>query len=123
MGLGREFTIAVSLVVKTKELTIMTSTYVTDLQHYLDGDGEIVAQMPEEARQLASFLALLVDEASGDPTLEFTESAVRCRIAECNGQIRASINASKEILWQCPICGHNGVIRNWVNTKWDQSPT
>lgn len=46
---------------------LVSPTYVTDLQHYLDGEGEIVTQMPEEARQLASFFALLVDEVSDKP--------------------------------------------------------
>jgi hypothetical protein len=28
-----------------------------------------------------------------------------------------------EISWSCPDCGHNGVIRNWQGTKWNQQAT
>jgi hypothetical protein len=38
--------------------------YITNFQHYLDKDGNIPKDMPKEARELANFLALLIDEAS-----------------------------------------------------------
>jgi hypothetical protein len=40
----------------------MSGTYVTDITHFLDDAGEIVANMPAEARQLASFITLLIEE-------------------------------------------------------------
>lgn len=39
----------------------MRGTYVTDIKHYLDPDGEIVSTMPAPAKKLASFLVLLID--------------------------------------------------------------
>lgn len=27
----------------------------------------------------------------------------------------------EEIIWSCPSCGENGVIRNWQGTKWDHA--
>lgn len=99
----------------------MTSTYVTDLRHFLDESGEIVMKMPEEARQMASFLALVVDEASHNLSPEAEELGIRCRSTGCTGQILAFADADEEIIWFCPNCGHNGVIRNWRRTKWDQS--
>jgi hypothetical protein len=38
----------------------MGGTYITDITHYLGKDGEL-AEMPGEARKLASFLVLLID--------------------------------------------------------------
>ena len=38
----------------------MSNTYVTDITHYLDKNGEL-AEMPGEARKLASFLVLLIE--------------------------------------------------------------
>ena len=95
----------------------MSGTYVTDLRHFLDECGEIVKDMPADARQLASFLALIVDEVSR--CREHAELSLRCRKPTCPGTIVA-INESGEIHWQCPVCNQNGVIRNWRGTKWDQ---
>ena len=64
-------------------------TYVTDLRHFLDDDGEIVANMPSEARQLASFLALIVDEANGFVPSIAEELTIRCRSEGCSAQILA----------------------------------
>ena len=97
------------------------STYVTDLRHYLDDDGEIVSDMPAEARQLASFLALIVDGASSVVSSKAYELSLRCRSAGCPGQILAHRESSDEIVWHCTTCDQNGVIRNWSGTKWDHS--
>ena len=45
-------------------VSIEQGTYVTDITHYLDDQGEVSAEMPREARQLASFLVLVIDAAS-----------------------------------------------------------
>ncbi|MDR3636964.1 MAG: hypothetical protein P4L84_24380 [Isosphaeraceae bacterium] len=95
-------------------------TYVTDITHYLDETGE-VAPMPGPARKLASFLTLLIEAATGAPSPAGNDSGIRCRTKACRGSIRTSLPSSRnEISWHCPICGHNGVIRNWNNTKWNQ---
>ena len=99
----------------------MPSTDITDLQYYLDENGEIDAQMPKENRQLASFIALLVDEVSDVDTSHANKLTLRCKTVGCNGTISAAIDDSKEIVWLCPKCGHNGVVQNWSNTKWDRS--
>ncbi len=99
----------------------MSNTYVTDITHYLDDNGEL-AEMPGEARRLASFLILLIDAATQVLPARNYDTRIRCRTDACTGSIRASV-ASKdgEIVWHCPKCGHNGVIRNWQGTKWDQA--
>jgi len=35
--------------------------YISNMQHFLDETGNILKQMPKEARELASFMALVVD--------------------------------------------------------------
>jgi hypothetical protein len=99
----------------------MDKTYVTDITHYLDKNGEL-AEMPGEARKLASFLVLLIDVATQAFPASDHDTHIRCRTNACMGSIRASA-ASKndEITWNCPDCGHNGIIRNWQKTKWDQT--
>lgn len=96
-------------------------TYVTDITHYLDDQGEVSPDMPREARQLASFLVLVIDAASRTVPSDNQDINIRCRKANCTGSIRASLaSANDEIGWLCPNCGHNGVIRNWQDTKWNQ---
>jgi hypothetical protein len=97
----------------------VSATYVTDITHYLDETGE-VAQMPGPARKLASFLTLLIEAATdADPAGEH-DCGIRCRATACRGTIRTSLPPGHdEISWHCQVCGHNGVIRNWTNTKWN----
>ena len=42
----------------------MNGTYVTDITHYLDDEGELPEEMPGPARKLASFLVLVIDAVS-----------------------------------------------------------
>ena len=99
----------------------MSGTYVTDITHYLDEAGEL-AEMPGPARKLASFLVLLVDEATQAMPADDHDTGIRCRKKACTGSIRISLGSMQdEISWQCPVCGHHGVIRNWQDTKWNQS--
>ena len=76
--------------------------------------------MPTEARQLASFFALIVDEASSFEESRADEVNVRCRAKGCEPQILAHRELHQDIVWHCPDCDQNGVIRNWSGTKWDR---
>ena len=99
----------------------MSGTFVTDISHYLDATGEL-AEMPSPARKLASFLVLLIDATSQACPVSDHDTAIRCRTDACTGSIRTSlISMNGEIVWHCPNCGHNGVIRNWQGTKWNQA--
>jgi hypothetical protein len=98
----------------------VSATYVTDITHYLDETGEL-ARMPGPALKLASFLTLLIEAATGAPSAGEHGSGIRCRTKACRGTIRTSVQQGHdEISWHCQVCGHNGVIRNWSNTKWNQ---
>jgi hypothetical protein len=95
-------------------------TYVTDITHYLDEAGEM-ATMPGPARKLASFLTLLIEAGTGTPSAGEHDSGIRCRIKACRGNIRTLLPPGGDVIsWHCPLCGHNGVIRNWQDTKWNQ---
>jgi hypothetical protein len=81
-----------------------------------------MADMPRAARRLASFLVLLIDASTQAFPARDHDTRIRCRTYACMGSIRASLpSKDDEISWHCPICGHNGVIRNWQGTKWDQT--
>jgi predicted RNA-binding Zn-ribbon protein involved in translation (DUF1610 family) len=99
----------------------MKQTYVTDITHYLDETGEL-AEMPGPARKLASFLVLLIDATSQVGPVSDFDTKIRCRTDACTGSIRTSLaSMNDEIVWRCPDCGHNGVIREWQGTKWNQA--
>jgi hypothetical protein len=105
---------------RSQSIAAGSGTYVTDITHYLDETGEL-ARMPGPALKLASFLTLLIEAATGAPSASEHDSGIRCRAKACRGTIRTSLPPGQdEISWHCPTCGHNGVIRNWNNTKWNQ---
>jgi hypothetical protein len=97
-------------------------TFVTDITHYLDESGEM-AKLPAPARKLASFLTLLIESATSATSAREHNSRIRCRAEGCRGTILTIHSGNQgEIDWRCDACGHNGVIRNWQNTKWNQLP-
>ena len=99
----------------------MTGTLVADIKHYLDDDGELAAELPSPARKLASFLVLVVDAVTKDVPAADHDTRIRCFEEGCTGSISASLaSIEDDITWSCPTCGHNGVIRNWNDTKWNQ---
>ena len=99
----------------------MGNTWSVDLRHYLTTAGAM-ASMPSRARLLAEYFASIVVDATTNlddpPTL-------RCRRRpghrRCLGIILAvpSLDEDDTILWHCPVCHDNGVIRGWQNTLWD----
>ncbi len=92
--------------------------YITNFKHFLDKNGNISKDMPKESRELANFLALLIDDAStGDCDAEPT---IRCIEKKCEGLIVPTlIEEKEEIYWKCVACKNSGVISNWKGTKWD----
>ena len=98
----------------------MSGTYVTDVSHYLDDDGEIVANVPIPARKLASFLVLIIDCITAADVPATITSTLRCRKRGCHGSVIIALpNPMDEIHWQCNKCQHNGIISQWQGTKWD----
>jgi len=103
----------------------MPRCYVTDLTHFLDDQGDIVQDMPTEARQLASFLTLIVDAVTaGFPGEDGTmDTRIRCRSKGCRGSILGTLHeAASPIHWQCPVCHQEGVISHWQKSRWDNTP-
>jgi len=99
----------------------MVNTWIVDLRHYLTPTGAL-APMPSRARLLAEYFASIVVDATTNiddpPTL-------RCRRRpghrRCSGILFTvpSLDEDDTILWHCPICSDNGVIRGWQDTLWD----
>lgn len=92
--------------------------YITNFQHFLDEQGSIPKNIPKDARELANFLALLIDDAStGDYDAEPT---IRCIKKGCDGLIVPTlIEENDDISWVCVECKTKGIISDWRGTKWD----
>jgi len=93
--------------------------YISNMTHFLDETGNIPKQMPKEAREMASFLALIVDTSTRINPSRLTPTDIRCFEKGCQGTTRVEILPSKEIHWMCSRCENEGRISHWQGTKWD----
>lgn len=103
----------------------MSGTFVTDMTHFLTEDGAI-APVSGSAKRIAEFLASLVVDASSPVTSKSATTRVCCRRRpgrkRCTGTISTDLDPDTDaIIWFCPVCGDNGIIRNWQGTLWDRS--
>lgn len=103
----------------------MSDTWITDLTHFLDDDGELISE-PPQAKRLAQHLAAIVLMVSY-PSKEIPpEYRVTCRrrpkAQACLEEIAGFVDPDTEkIVWLCPRCGDRGFISNWRGTAWDLS--
>jgi len=103
----------------------MANTWVTDMTHYLDPDGEL-PDLPGPALNLAIHFGSIVSWMTSREHLDEIETSnVWCRRrpgrTRCLGEIEAWFDESTgSIRWQCPFCGDNGYISGWEGTLWDR---
>ncbi len=98
--------------------------YITNFIHYLDATGNIPKQIPIEARELANFLALVVDSTTKTKQSSLTSTDIRCFNKGCYGTVKSTLRPeANEIYWYCPDCENEGVISQWGGTRWDNSIT
>lgn len=88
------------------------------MTHFLDEEGNIAAAMNKQGRELASFLALVIDSATTPLSEEFV--GLKCWKKKCTGVIGNDI-VEDEILYWCTDCENAGIITGWEGTKWDLS--
>ena len=94
--------------------------YITNIQHLLDASAKMPNEMPKEARELISFLKLIIDITTKNVPHTLTATDVRCFEKGCNGMIKTALRPdTEEIHWYCPDCENEGLISNWQGTKWD----
>ena len=94
--------------------------YITQMTHFLDEEGNIPKQMPKEARELASFMALVVDATTKEKSAADIQTGIRCFIRKCDGMIISELqNPKADIYWRCTKCKNEGTIGSWQWTRWD----
>ena len=96
--------------------------YITTITHFLDDSWNIPKQMPREARELASFFALVIDTTTKISSSTLTPTYIRCFESGCLGTIRSElvVNGS-EIHWKCSKCQNEGRISHWQKTRWNNN--
>lgn len=96
--------------------------YIAKMTHSLDETGNIPKHIPKEAREMASFLALVVDETTKELPSRLTLTDIRCFKKGCEGSIKTEfLIENEEIHWICSKCDNEGVISDWQSTRWDKS--
>jgi hypothetical protein len=94
--------------------------YISNMTHFLDPSGNIPKEMPKEAREIASFFALVVDETTKKSSNTSIHTEIRCFEKKCDGLIKTEyLKESKEIHWKCSKCPNEGIISHWQKTRWD----
>ena len=110
---------------KKKGHTRRAKTFVVDLTHWLTEDGAI-APMPRPGQRLAEYMGMIVADATGFLTEQYSEQGVKCRCRPgrkpCPGIIETDFEANTDrIVWWWPECGENGYVNNWKGTLWDRT--
>jgi len=94
--------------------------YISKMIHFLDETGNIPKKMPKEARELASFFALIVDETTKQKSSVDIQTDIRCFEKQCDGMIQSEILIEDDAIhWVCPKCQNEGILSEWQGTKWD----
>ncbi len=106
----------------------MVNSLSTKVGHFLNEDGELPADLPGPARNLAEFICSLVRSVTSHSFEALVPTGVPCRRRPkrkpCTGEVFAFLNEDiNAIQWKCPTCGDNGFIYDWENTKWDMRDT
>lgn len=95
---------------------------VISLRDYAEESGS--SEMGPVAR-FAAYLGRIVATAQAYPAGPIIPSAIRCRRRpnrrRCLGFLDiVRLDIPREIRWECPECGDQGVIRDWQGTPWEQ---
>jgi len=95
--------------------------YITNMLHFLDENGDIPKKMPKEARELAGFVAMVVDHTTTiDEDSDPNENKLTCMEKGCSGKITTQfLHPNNEIHWKCDSCDFEGVVSHWEGSRWD----
>ncbi|HLO92027.1 MAG: hypothetical protein ACM3ME_05925 [Chloroflexota bacterium] len=90
---------------------------IANIHHFLDAQGNIDTSMSQQQRQLAGFLALIIDNVTQKPQ---DSIPIRCMKPDCEGSIMVEIVADGSIKYKCNHCSDTqGIISDWQASKFD----
>ena len=87
--------------------------------------GTLPEVIPERVLSLAIFFGAIVAWVTDHLPEGDERTNVPCRRRprrrRCRGDIIAELDrTSGYIVWQCPLCGDNGMIHGWEETLWNR---
>ena len=96
---------------------------ITNIQHFLDDDGEVAEALPE-SKELLVFLLAIIESASIAYERPVSLACVTCRKTidnqRCDGEIEVWVDPDSHYIgWECLECAEEGFISNWEGTQWD----
>jgi hypothetical protein len=96
------------------------NTWIVDLRHFLTSEGAII-DFAGRARA-EYFASIVVDATATIEGVPGVQCRRRPRRQRCTGIVMSYLSAEKDqsIHWYCPVCGDNGVISGWQNSRWDR---
>ena len=102
----------------------MQKTWVTDLPHFLDEQGNLPKDLPEPALRLVKAICEFVTyatniEGEGD---ELPQCFAIIKRKRCQGKVIPLVSVSGDTIgWHCSKCESSGFISGWRGTLWDLS--
>jgi hypothetical protein len=94
--------------------------FITNMTHFLDETMNIPKQIPKEAREMAGFISLVIDESTKRLSTTVIDTGIRCFKKKCFGNINAELLVENDTIhWWCTKCKNEGTISGWQNTRWD----
>ncbi len=80
----------------------------------------IPKQIPKEAREMAGFISLVIDESTNRHSASVIDTGIRCFKKKCFGTIKSEFLAENdEIHWWCTKCNNGGTISGWQGSRWN----
>lgn len=100
--------------------------YVTDMRHF-DGIEQTTDKRYSRARKFATYMGSIVGAASAGAAGRVLATPLRCQRRPdhrpCPGTLLVRrTEVPPTIVWECPSCGDEGVIREWEETIWNLGP-
>jgi hypothetical protein len=90
------------------------------MTYFLDDKGNIPTEMPKKVRELASFMALVVDTTTKTLPSTLASTEIRCFEKGCHGMIKSEIISKNNDAHRiCSKCPNEGVISKLQKMKWD----
>lgn len=108
----------------------MGNTWICNIRHFMDDNGNLVNDLPSPARNLAEYLGKIISYITQTKrSWERQNLKILCRRRPkrkpCQGEIHAYMFIEEEpkfshkICWYCPVCDDNGIISEWEYTFYD----
>ena len=96
---------------------------ITNIQHFLDENGN-VPELNPEAIELLKFLTAIIEAASISYDRPVTFADTKCQTMinsePCTGEIEVWVDPDSNIIgWECLECEEEGTISEWEGTQWD----